>query len=71
MFYLLACRDCAAGPSGGPLPVPFTSEAERGRWATEHRQATGHDRWLVWEERRRVVQGTVVQDSCPSHRALP
>lgn len=48
MFYLLACRDC--GDPGDLLPVPFGSPADRGRWASAHTRATGHDRWLVRDE---------------------
>jgi hypothetical protein len=44
-FYLLACRDC--GDPERPLAMPFGSAAERGKWASEHTQATGHDRWWV------------------------
>lgn len=44
-WYILACRQC--GNPGRPLPVPFTSPAERGRWAAGHTRATGHDQWIV------------------------
>lgn len=50
VFFLLVCRDC--GDPERPLPQPFSSQAERGRWAAEHTRATGHDRWIVTEERR-------------------
>lgn len=43
MFYVLACRQCG----NGDLMMPFSSPAERGRWASEHTRATGHDRWFV------------------------
>jgi hypothetical protein len=45
VFYLLACREC--GDPERPLVMPFGSAAERGRWASEHTRATGHDRWWV------------------------
>jgi len=44
-FYLLACLEC--GDPENPLPMPFGSPAERGKWASEHTRATGHDRWWV------------------------
>ena len=47
VFYVLACRDC--GDPGKPLLMPFTSAAERGRWAAEHTRATGHEQRLVPE----------------------
>ena len=48
MFYLLACRDC--GDPERPLPMPFESPADRGKWATAHTTATGHERWIVKDE---------------------
>lgn len=30
--------------------MPFTSAAERGRWASAHTAATGHDRWQVLDQ---------------------
>lgn len=50
VFYLLCCFDC--GDPERPLPMPFGSPAERGKWASEHTRATGHERWRVWTERR-------------------
>lgn len=50
VFYLLVCREC--GDPERPLPIPFESPAARGKWAAEHTQATGHDRWIVKDERR-------------------
>lgn len=41
-FFLLLCRECY-----GEDPIPFGSAEERGRWASEHRNATGHDKWFV------------------------
>jgi hypothetical protein len=61
MFYLLTCRECG-GPER-PLPIPFGSAAERGKWAAEHTRATGHSRWTVKDEPRSVVPGAVVADS--------
>lgn len=49
-FYLLVCRDC--GDPDRPLPIPFESPAARGKWASEHTRATGHDRWIVKDETR-------------------
>jgi hypothetical protein len=48
MFYLLACREC--GDPDRPLPMPFGSPAERGKWASEHTRATGHERWIVLDQ---------------------
>jgi hypothetical protein len=50
MFYVLACLEC--GDPDRPLPMPFGSPAERGKWASEHTRATGHDRWIVKDQRR-------------------
>jgi hypothetical protein len=47
-FYVLACRQC--GDPERPLPMPFGSPAERGKWAAEHTRITGHDRWFVLEQ---------------------
>ena len=47
-FYMIACREC--GDPERPLPMPFGSQAERGKWAAAHTRGTGHDRWLVWTE---------------------
>ncbi len=33
MFYLLVCREC--DDPERPLPIPFESPAERGKWAAE------------------------------------
>jgi hypothetical protein len=52
-FYLLACFLC--GDPERPLPMPFGSPAERGKWASGHTRATGHERWHVWEEVRVAV----------------
>lgn len=49
-FFLLACLVC--DEEGFPLVLPFGSPEERGRWASGHRQGTGHDRWRVWDEVR-------------------
>lgn len=51
-FCLLVCHEC--GDPERPLPIPFDSPAERGKWAAEHTRATGHDRWTVKNERRPV-----------------
>lgn len=45
MIYLLWCRAC--GDPDRPLPIPFGSAAERGRWAAEHTRRTGHEAWVV------------------------
>jgi hypothetical protein len=47
-FYVLACRDC--GYPDRPLIMPFSSAAKRGKWASEHTKATGHDRWFVKDQ---------------------
>ena len=48
VFYVLACRDC--GDPDRPLIMPFGSPAERGKWASGHTRATGHDRWFVADQ---------------------
>jgi hypothetical protein len=48
IFYVLVCRQC--GDPDRPLPMPFGSPAERGKWASEHTKATGHDRWFVLDQ---------------------
>lgn len=50
-FYLLACLECEAG-NERPLPIPFGSAAERGKWAAEHTRGTGHERWWVKDDVR-------------------
>ena len=47
-FYVLACLEC--GDPDRPLIMPFSSPAERGKWASEHTKATGHDRWFVKDQ---------------------
>ncbi|HEY6493306.1 MAG TPA: hypothetical protein VIZ43_08545 [Trebonia sp.] len=42
---ILVCRDCGDGDDANPLE--FGSQAERGRWASQHTRETGHDRWIV------------------------
>lgn len=49
MFFILACRQCG-NPERPPLPMPFGSPAERGKWASEHTAATGHDQWVVLDQ---------------------
>lgn len=51
-FYLLSCVVC---DGDRPLPMPFGSPAERGKWAAEHNAGTGHDEWRVWDEPRAEV----------------
>lgn len=48
-FYLLACREC---DPENLLVMPFGSAAERGKWASEHTRATGHDKWWVKDDQR-------------------
>lgn len=50
IFYLLACLEC--GDPERPLPMPFGSPSERGKWASAHTRGTGHDRWRVKDEER-------------------
>jgi hypothetical protein len=47
-WYVLVCRDCGSGD----LPMPFSSPADRGKWASEHIRATGHDNWFVLDQPR-------------------
>lgn len=56
IFYLLACLEC--GDPERPLPMPFGGQAERGKWASAHTKATGHDRWRVWTEVRQQREGS-------------
>lgn len=46
--YLLACLEC--GDPEKPLIMPFASAEERGKWSSEHRQRTSHDRWWVRDD---------------------
>lgn len=55
MFYLLICRNCG----NGDLVMPFDSPAERGKWASGHTGATGHDRWFVTEADHRLSREQV------------
>ncbi len=48
VYYLLVCFEC--GDPDRPLPIPFGSAAERGRYAAAHTRATGHDRWWVKDQ---------------------
>jgi hypothetical protein len=48
VFYVVVCRQC--GDPDHPLPMPFSSPAERGHWAAEHTKGTGHDRWFVLDQ---------------------
>lgn len=52
-FYLLICRVC--GDDDLALPMPFDTPRERGQWAAQHRNGTGHDSWRVWDEPRSAV----------------
>jgi hypothetical protein len=49
IFYVLVCYQCSDPER--PLPLPFYSAAERGKWAAEHTRATGHDRWFVADQK--------------------
>ncbi len=47
--YVLFCRECDEGfPK--PLPMPFESAEDRGRWAAAHTKGTGHAKWFVIEQ---------------------
>ena len=48
VFYALVCRLC--GDPKKPLPMPFESPAERGKWAAAHTAGTGHDSWFVIDQ---------------------
>ena len=52
-WYVLVCRQCGSGD----LPMPFSSPAERGKWAAGHTRATGHDQWLVFDQPQREDGG--------------
>jgi hypothetical protein len=49
VLYLLVCRECTPED---PLVMPFSSAADRGKWAAQHRRGTGHNRWWVKDEPR-------------------
>lgn len=49
-WFLVACLDCSP-----LLEMPFTSAAERGRWAAQHKASTGHGDWLVADSRERMA----------------
>ena len=44
-LYLLVCRICDRDQE--PWIIPFSSPAERGKWAATHTRGTGHDQWWV------------------------
>lgn len=46
--YVLVCRQC--GDPDRPLPMPFSTPDERGQWASEHTNTTGHDQWLLLDQ---------------------
>ena len=48
-FYVLVCLECDPASES---PIPFESAEARGKWASEHKKGTGHDRWLVVEQDR-------------------
>lgn len=58
--YILVCREC--DPDGG-TPIPFACPEDRGKWAAEHRDGTGHDRWIVLD--------TVQDAAARAHAAAP
>ena len=43
-IYVLVCRSCA---EVDPVAIPFETAEARGKWATAHRGAVGHNRWYV------------------------
>lgn len=47
IYCVLVCRTCWPA---GDAPMPFTSAEARGRWASEHTRATGHDLWFVYDD---------------------
>lgn len=46
-WFVIVCRECSPELD---LVMPFESPEARGRWASEHKRGTGHDRWLVLDE---------------------
>lgn len=54
-WYVIDCKECDEG--GVALPIPFDTPEARGRWAADHRNATGHDRWLVIDHPREPLDG--------------
>ena len=49
VFYLLFCRDCDA--HAGAQVIPFSTAAERGKWAAAHTRGTGHTTWWLEDQR--------------------
>lgn len=52
-WYVLICRCCNPDLSEA-LPIPFPTAEARGRWASEHTAATGHDSWAVVDQPKGV-----------------
>lgn len=50
MWYVLFCRHCDED-----TPIPFESPEARGKWAAEHTKGTGHQWWIVVDQRRAPV----------------
>lgn len=46
-YYVLICRECDPERE---TPMPFTSPAARGEWASAHTRSTGHDLWWVVDQ---------------------
>lgn len=59
-FYMLACLEC--GDIDKPLAMPFKSQEARGKWASEHTAGTGHDRWRVTTETRKIQSEPVLSE---------
>lgn len=59
IYFVICCRDCDDACGGEPTPIPFLTPEARGRWATEHKRGTGHDRWTVIDEPREEPEANV------------
>lgn len=57
-FYVLRCLQCD-DDSDMTLDIPFPTAAARGRWAADHRDGTGHDRWFVTEVHRPIIPDSI------------
>jgi hypothetical protein len=50
-MFLLWCKLCEwQNPPSDKNPLPFGSADERHKWATEHREGTGHDHWHLFTD---------------------
>jgi hypothetical protein len=54
-WYVILCRVCNPDlEDARNLWMPFETAEARGRWAAEHKRATGHDRWFVIDQPKKT-----------------